>query len=292
MHFTGTVYRNPYWPTFPLLQITQGCTHNACKFCTMYRDVGFRLQPMEWIEEDLQELAEITPDATTIQLLSANPLALTYDKLEPILEMIHRYLPKMEYIYAATRVTDIRNKTVEELKKLKELGVREISLGVESGDDWTLERINKGYQAADILEQCHKLEEAGIAYWMTFLNGVAGREHSREHAVNSAKIFNQCKPMLVGTGGLTLFPGTPLLEEAQRGEFDPLSEKEMLEELRIFVEHLEVDCIFTTHHTIAANLTGPDFLRRKSSILATLDGMIRHGDLDRMAAIRRNKQTL
>ena len=102
------------------------------------------------------------------------------------------------------------------------MGLREISLGIESGDDRTLERINKGYTSADILEQCHKLEEAGIYYWMPFLNGVAGRAHSHDHAVNSAKIFSRCKPMLVGTGGLTLFPGTPLLEEAQKGEFDPL----------------------------------------------------------------------
>ncbi|MCR5134760.1 MAG: radical SAM protein, partial [Clostridiales bacterium] len=109
MHFTGTIYRNPYWPTWPLLEITQGCTHNACKFCTMYRDLSFRVSPMEWIEEDLQELAMSDPDARTLQLLSANPLALSYDKLVPILEMINKYPPKMEYIYAATRVTDIRN---------------------------------------------------------------------------------------------------------------------------------------------------------------------------------------
>ena len=216
MHFTGTVYRNPYWPTWPLLEITQGCTHNRCKFCTMYKEVPFRMSPMEWIEEDLQEIAQADPDARTIQLLSANPLAPTYNKLAPIFEMIHKYLPKMEYIYLAGRVTDLRNKTVEELKKLKELGMRKISLGGESGDDWTLDRIQKGYPAEDILEQCHKLEEAGIDYWMTFLNGVPGRSHSREHALNSAKIFSQCRPMLVGTGGLKLFPGTPLLEEAQR----------------------------------------------------------------------------
>ena len=55
MHFTGTVYRNPYWPTWPLLEITQGCTHNKCKFCTMYKDVPFKMSPMEWIEEDLKE---------------------------------------------------------------------------------------------------------------------------------------------------------------------------------------------------------------------------------------------
>ena len=293
MHFTDTVYRNPYWPTFPLLQITQGCTHNGCKFCTMYKDVPFSLQPMEWIEEDLKELAEVVPDATTIQLLSANPLCMTYDKLAPILEMINKYLPKVEYIYAATRVTDICSKTVDQLKSLKEMGLREISLGVESGDDRTLERINKGYRSEDIIEQCGKLKEAGIDFWMTFLNGVAGKEHSIDHALNSAKIFSQCKPMLVGTGGLTLFPGTPLLEEARRGEFTPLSEKEMLEELKLFVENLTCDCSFITHHTISGvNLTGPNFLARKEQIIAALDREIRHGDMDAMAAIRRRKKSL
>jgi hypothetical protein len=94
-------------------------------------------------------------------------------------------------------------------------------------DRTTLDRINKGYHAEDIIEQCGKLREAGIDFWMTFLNGTAGKEHSRDHAINSAIIFSQCKPMLVGTGGLTLFPGTPLLEEAQRGEFSPLSEKDI-----------------------------------------------------------------
>lgn len=292
MHFTGTVYRNPYWPTRPLLEITQGCTHNRCKFCKMYKGIPFKMSPAEWIEEDLKEIAETDPDAETIQLLSANPLVLSYDKMAPILEMINRYLPKMKYIYTAGRVSDLNNKTADELKKLKDLGMREISLGVESGDDWTLDRIHKGYHAEDILEQCHKLEEAGIDYWMTFLNGVAGRSHSYEHAVNSAKIFSQCRPMLVGTSALTLFPGTPLLEESQRGEFDPLSEKEMLMELKTFVENLNIDCIFITHHTVAANLTGPNFMSRKDKIISALDYAIQYGDMDRMATLRRNKRTL
>ncbi len=85
MHFTDPVYRNPYWPTYPLLQITQGCTHNRCKFCSMYKGVPFRMQPMDLIEQDLMELSATVPHARTIQLLSANPLALTYDKLVPIL---------------------------------------------------------------------------------------------------------------------------------------------------------------------------------------------------------------
>lgn len=291
MHFTEPVYRNPYWPTFPLIQITQGCTHNSCKFCTMYKDVPFRMQPMEWIEEDLKELRATVPHAKTIQLLSANPMALTYDRLMPRLELIRKYLPELEHMYTATRVSDLKNKSVDELRRLREVGLNEISLGVESGDDWTLQRINKGYSAQDILEQCHKLEVAGIAYWMTFLNGVAGREHSHEHAVNSALIFNQCKPMLVGTGGLTLFPGTPLLEEAQRGEFTPLTEKELMEELKTFLELLTCDCELNTHHTSSLYLSGP-FLLRKKQILDALQDAIDHADLDAMAARRANKKGL
>ncbi|MCR5422270.1 MAG: radical SAM protein [Bacilli bacterium] len=292
MHFTGTVYRNPYWPTFPLIQITQGCTHNKCKFCTMYKDVPFRMQPMEYIIEDLEEIKSIMPNAKTIQLLSANPLAPTYKVLEPILKKINEYLPNIEYIYAATRVDDIKNKSVDELIKLKELGIKEISLGVESGDDWTLDRINKGYHASDILEQCQKLDEAGIKYWLTFLNGVAGKEHSISHAINTAKIFNQTHPLLVGTGGLTLFPGTLLLDEARNGKFTPLSEEEMIIELKTFVESLNVDCYFNTHHTSSINLSGPNFLSRKESIIKELDNLLKNGDLEALSRIRRNKRTL
>ncbi|WP_350454339.1 radical SAM protein [Slackia heliotrinireducens] len=293
MHFTEPVYRNPYWPTWPLLEITAGCTHNKCKFCTMYKGVRFDVRSIEDIEADLAELRTMVPHARTIQLLSGNPLALPYSRLKPILEKINEYLPDMEYVYTAGRVTDLRNKTVEQLRELKELGLREVSLGVESGDDWTLDRVNKGYHAEDIIEQCGKLTEAGIDFWMSFLNGVAGRSHSRDHAIHSAEIFSQCKPMLVGTGGLTLFPGTPLLEEAQAGEFDPLSEREMLEELLLFVENLTCDCKFITHHTIGGeNLSGPNFLARKDDIIASLRNEIDHGDLDTYAAIRRNKVTL
>ena len=291
MHLTEPVYRNPYWPTWPLIQITQSCTHNSCKFCTMYRDVPFRMQPMEWIEEDLRELQVLAPNAKTFQLLSANPLALSFDRLMPRLQLIRKYLPNLQHMYAATRVDDIKNKTIEQLKALRDIGVDEISLGVESGDDWTLQRVNKGYTAQDILEQCHKLDEAGIRYWMSFLNGVAGREHSHDHAVHSAEIFNQCHPMLVGTGGLTLFPGTPLLEEAGRGEFTPLDEREMMQELHTFLQHLTCDCELNTHHTSTLHLTGP-FLPRKQQLLDALQDAIDHADIDALARVRQQKRGL
>ena len=292
MHYTGTLYRNPYEPPSPLLEITQGCTHNKCKFCTMYKDVPFRPSPIEWIREDLAEIAHYSPDTDRLQLIGADPFCMSFERLNEICDLVHQYLPKVTIMTMAARITNVKNKTVEELKILREKGMKEVNLGVESGDAWTLNRIDKGYQPSDILEQCQKLDEAGIDYWMTFLNGVAGKKHSYEHALHSAGIFSQCHPIVVGTGGLTLFPGTPLLKEAEEGLFEPLSEKEMLEELYIFVKNLNVDCYFITHHTIAASLSGPDFLKRKETILSELEQAIRYGDHDAMAAIRQNKRTL
>lgn len=291
MHYTGTLYRNPYQPPSPLLEITQGCTHNKCKFCTMYKDVPFRMSPIEWIEEDLQEIAQHDPHTERLQLIGADPFCMSFDKLNRISDLVNQYLPKVSVMTMAARVDNIKNKTVDQLKILKAKGMVEVNLGVESGDDWTLDRIQKGYHANDILEQVKKLDEAGINYWLTFLNGVAGRSHSHQHAVNSAKIFNQLQPKVVGAGGLTLFPGTKLGEESKSGEFDPLSEKEMMEELKIFLENLECNARLITHHTVAMNLSG-NFLENKEQILKSLQYAINNLDEEQLSRIRNNKRTL
>lgn len=292
MHYTGTLYRNPYEPPSPLLEITQGCTHNKCKFCNMYKDVQFRPSPTEWIEEDIIEIANTYPDVDRLQLIGADPFCLSFDRLNNICDMVNKYLPNVEVMTMAARVTNVKNKNIDELKILKEKGMVEVNIGVESGDDWTLNRINKGYQSKDILEQCEKLDKAGIDYWFTFLNGVAGKEHSNDHAVNSAKIFNQCNPIVVGTGGLTLFDGTDLLEEYRMGKFNPLDEKELMIELKTFLEHLDFEGRLITHHTSSLNLNTMEFGKNKEKILESLQYGIDNLDMENLKRIRENKISL
>lgn len=292
MHYTGTVYRNPYEPPSPLLEITQGCSHNKCKFCNMYSGVKFQPSPMEWIEEDIKEIASFYPNTHRLQLLSADPFVLSFERLNEICDLIHKYLPKIEIMTMAARVDNIADKSVEELKILRKKGIVELNLGAESGDDETLKSVNKGYTGQDILDQCAKLDEAGIEYWLTFLNGVGGVDHTRNHAINSAKIFNEANPTVIGTGGLVLFEGTGLLALYKRGKFHPLSEKGLMEELKLFLENLDHDGRFITHHTFSMDLNNGSFNENKERILEDLQYGIDNFDMSRLAQIRNNKRSL
>ncbi len=96
-------------------------------------------------------------------------------------------------------------------------------------------------------------------------------------ALSSAKAFSMLNPKVIGTGGLTLFPDTDLCEEASRGEFDPLDERGLMEELLLFVENLDFDGRFITHHTSSIDLNTDHFGRDKGKIVRSLKHELEHG---------------
>ncbi|MBU3198385.1 radical SAM protein [Clostridium estertheticum] len=277
MHYTGTIYRPPYEANTPLLQVTVGCTHNKCKFCSMYKDVKFKVSPMEEIEEDLVELREFNPNIKRIYLLNADPFVLSFEKLKAIILKIKEYLPKCESISMFSRISNIKSKTIDELKELRSLGITDLYTGPESGDDETLLMVNKNQTSNDIVEQCKKLEAAGIEYVVTFLNGLAGSKRSKMHAIETAKTYNQLKPTYTGTGGLTLFPETDLYKAAQTGEFDDSTELERIIELKTFLEHLNTDTYILSHHTSTAYIEGK-FPENKQKMLDKLQHAIDNYD--------------
>lgn len=118
-------------------------------------------------------------------------------------------------------IRDIKNKEVWQLKKLKAMGINGLSIGVESGDDETLSLANKGYTSEDILEQCRKLDEAGMEYYFVYMTGLAGKDGGYRNAENSARLFSQLNPYFISVDSLTLFPDTELYRMARQGLFVP-----------------------------------------------------------------------
>lgn len=164
LHFTGQVWRPPYEANSQLLQLTSGCTWHKCKFCSLYHGTPFRMSPLSEVEEDLKVIRQWQPRARRVYLTGANPFALSYNRLMDVALLLRKYLPHMVSFGMFARVTDIAPKSVEELKNLRHMKLDSINIGIETAHDSTLERMNKGYHASDILKQLSKLDEAFLFF--------------------------------------------------------------------------------------------------------------------------------
>lgn len=165
---------------------------------------------------------------------------MSYENLAERALLIHDYFVECQTIAMFSSIRDIKNKKVWQLRRLRSLGINGISIGTESGDNSTLLLANKGYTAKDLIEQCRKLDEAGIEYYFVYMTGLAGKGNSYRNAVNSAKVFSKVNPRFISVDSLTLFPDTELYRMAQERKFIPAGEKERLEELQTFIKHLQI----------------------------------------------------
>ncbi len=116
MHFASSVVRPPYEARSAYLQVTSGCTHDKCLFCTYYKDVPFSISPLTEVEEDLKELAPYDGEFKRIFLQGADPFVLETKRLLEIASLIHEYLPSVETIACFGRVTSVYNKTVDDIR--------------------------------------------------------------------------------------------------------------------------------------------------------------------------------
>lgn len=248
LHFTGQVWRPPYEANSQLLQVTSGCTWHKCKFCSLYHGTPFRMSPLSEVEEDLRVIKQWHPRARRVYLTGANPFALSYDKLMNIANLLRKYLPHMVSFGMFARVTDINPKSVEELKNLRHMKLDSINIGMETAHDPTLERMNKGYQAADILTQLSKLDEAGIRYNLFYLNGLGGKGMGVESAIATADVINKLHPCIINIVSLTIFPESRLYQEMIDGAYEEEPEIERLIETRTLIERLNVKVNILGHH--------------------------------------------
>lgn len=190
MHFTGRTWRPPYEASSFIVQVTSGCTHNKCHFCSLYKNECFRMSPIQEFEEDLAELQKYQPTARRIFLTGANPFVMSYENLVKRALLVHDYLVECQNIAMFSSIRDIKSKKVWQLRRLRALGINGLSIGTESGDDATLLLANKGYTAKELIEQCRKLDDARMEYYFVYMTGLAGKGNGYRNAVNSAKVFS------------------------------------------------------------------------------------------------------
>jgi len=248
MKYEGVIIRPPSEAYSLLLQVTVGCSHNKCAFCGTYRGERFRIKGFDEIEEDILEAAGYGR-IDRVFLCDGDALIIPQRKLVPIMESIKSHIKGVTRVGTYGNAKSILRKTPEELRQLKELGLGIVYLGVETGSEALLKKINKGATYAQMVEAGRRVKNAGIALSVTVLLGIGGREHSIRHALDTASILTDIDPDYVGALTVMLIPGTPLHDEYRSGEFKLPDTFGFLEELGIMIGNSNfTDCFFTSNH--------------------------------------------
>lgn len=220
-----------------LLEVQQGCSYGRCAFCDFGKD-NFKIFSLDDIATKIEILAEMYPDEERMFFLGQNTLGIETNYLEQVFLLVNKHMPKIKEIAMYARADDVLEKGLEALKRYKELGLKELHIGLESGNAEILQRMNKNITPEEYIEAFDLLDEAGIDYTITVIPGLGGKEHSAEHVRDTAAVINRCRPRLIWALDLYIWPGTPLEEEVKAGNFTPMNHLETGEEQIYLVEQL------------------------------------------------------
>ena len=249
MRYFGSVYRPPSEARSLIVQVTYGCSHNTCAFCSMYKAKKFTLRPMEEILEDFRLARQAYSKVGRIFLADGDALIRPAADLERILEVIAELFPECERVTCYASPSSIHKRTPEELKRLRERNLTMVYMGLESGCDEVLKRMRKGHTAADIVAAGQKINAAGIDLSVTAISGLGGVELWREHAMDTAAALSAMKPAYIGLLTLMVEPGTPLYDWVEKGQFQLLDSHQVLEETALLVAQLDCEgAVFRMNH--------------------------------------------
>ena len=239
VRYKGKVYRPPSEAYSLIIQVTYGCSHNRCAFCDMYDDKHFAMRPMEEIREDFELARRVYRRVERVFLADGDALMRKTDDLMQILGLIYGLFPECQRVTCYASPTSLQIKSEEELRLLREKGLKMVYMGLESGCDAVLERMDKGHTAAQIIAAGQKARRSGLQLSVTAISGLGSRELWREHAVETAQAFNAMNPEYIGLLTLMVEPGTPLEKWVREGSFYVLKPVEVMQEMELFLQHID-----------------------------------------------------
>lgn len=259
MRYEGPIYRPPSEADSLLIQATVGCPHNRCTFCMVYKNgPRYKVRPVDDIKEDILEASETYgPHVPTMFLPAGNTIAMKTEDLAEVCACANRAFPSLERITVYGSSQFIHKKGLKHLEQLSASGLRRIHVGLESGDDTVLKRIRKGTRAQQQIEAGRWVIAAGMELSAYVILGIGGRERTREHAEETARVINEIAPDFVRLRTFVPKINTPLLEDITAGGFQMLTPHGVLDETRNILERLAVHTTLTSdHYTNYINLHG------------------------------------
>lgn len=280
-----------------LVRVTENCPWNRCEFCSTYKGESFRVRPMEDVKEDIRANRSIMDEVVewagrtdysigdiarlngilwleddgvkSAFLQDSDSLVVKTEQLAEIIKFLRETFPTLERVCSYVRGKTLFRKKPEELRRLREAGLSRLHVGLETGDDELLAYVRKGATAEEMVQGGKKAVEAGFEVSEYIMPGLGGRERWQQHAKNSARVLNEINPRFIRLRTFRPVPGTLMYDRARRGEYHVQSIEGVLEEIRTFIEDLEV----------TSELITSDFAT--NSFMGDIDGILPE-DKDRL----------
>ena len=272
MRYYGAVYRPPSEAYSLIVQVTYGCSHNTCAFCSMYKEKRFALRPLDEVLEDFHIARQTYRHVDKVFLADGDALVRKASELYTIVDTIRELFPECQRVTSYASPASIRIRTDEELQTLRAKGLTMVYMGLESGCDEVLKLMRKGHMSDEIVAMGQKVRRNGIALSVTAITGLGGQELREQPAIETAKAFNAMNPEYIGMLTLMVEPGTPLYDWVRDGKFQLLTQPQVLRETRLLVENLDSPgSVFRMNHASNYLVLKGTLNQDKEVMLRTID---------------------
>lgn len=280
INYDEPLFRPPSEAYSLIIQVTLGCSYNKCAFCEMYTSKQFKARKEEDVFKDIEAFLPYKDQVRKVFLADGDPMVLSTERLLRILQKLKTSFPKLQRISTYATPTNIIRKSAQELHELKKAGLDLLYVGIESGDDEVLNAIQKGETFSSIVLGLNKAKQAEINSSVMIINGIGGKLFTKQHAINSAKVLNETQPKYASTLVLTTYKGLEHFKSRFLGNFQQLFLPELFDEMKIFMNHLELnETIFrsdhASNHLVLKGVLGKD----KEQFLKQIELAIQHPEI-------------
>jgi len=251
LHYIEPIFRPPSEANSLIFQVTNGCSWNRCTYCEMYTSPQkkFSTKKQSLIFEEIESAAKSHSETRRIFLADGDAMVLSTRRLLAILQHIKKYFPKINRVSTYCLPSNVKNKSIDELKKLYDAGLGLVYVGAESGDDELLKIVEKGETKTSTVNALQKLKSANIKTSVMILNGLGGNLFSEQHAINSAQLINETQPNYLATLVVSFPMGKTRFLAKFPHEIKLLDQCALFRETEIFLTHTELkNTIFRSDH--------------------------------------------
>ena len=275
MDYEGRICRPAFEKGAFKLPISVGCSYNQCKFCGLFKDLNFKIIDDETVFAEIDRVKNATGKPEVCFLGDGNAFHNDTERLIKIIAYVKENIPYIKKIRMDSTITDIKNKTDEEVKKLADVGVDILYIGIESGLDDVLAYMNKEHRTnAEAKVQIDRRHEFNIDYSAHIMAGVSGEGRGIENAKALAKFFNETRPVSITNFTMFITEDLLLYKDIVDEKFKPASDKESLEEAKQLINDINIETDIDSFHDYIPFRVKGQLPNDKGKLIKQIDGMI------------------